>query len=123
LDASQPLRDNRKEFKNGILKLKGNRIAMTFEDWEVDKTPKNIRTSEHLEIQITVDKSAAFSMDRELKKAFLATTEVLPENLARSGNALCSARGSPHPETATSEEATPQELNPEATSWNLSPRT
>jgi TonB family protein len=83
------------EFKNGILKLKGNRIAMTFEDWEVDKTPKNLRTSEHLEIQITVDKSAAFSMDRELKKAFLAATEVLPENLEPQWKRFVQCQGKP----------------------------
>jgi TonB family protein len=69
------------EFKKGELTIEGNRIALSFEDWERQKTPKYIRTSDRLEIQIAPKQGEPFSLEEELTKAFLAPTEDFPENL------------------------------------------
>jgi TonB family protein len=69
------------EFKNSTFTIKGNRVALSFENWATQKTPKYIRTTDELEIQIVATKDGTFSLEQELAKAFLPPTEEFPENL------------------------------------------
>src|SRR5688572_1619536 len=69
------------EVKNSTLTIKGNRVGLSFRDWERLKQPQYVRMPDELKIQIEARKDVAFSLEDELTKAFLPATEDFPENM------------------------------------------
>lgn len=69
------------EVRNGILWIRGNRVALSFREWERQKMPQYVRTSEQLEIQIVLKKNGTVNLEEELSKAFLNATDEIPDNL------------------------------------------
>lgn len=67
-------------YKDETLFVTGNRVVISFEGG--NGVPRFLPTSKTAEIRIKTSKTASFDIEKELHKAFLATTEKFPENLA-----------------------------------------
>lgn len=70
------------EFRNGSLWIRGNRVALSFKEWETQKVPQYLVTSEQVEIKIVLNKKGTSDLDTELAKAFLNDTDEIPDNLS-----------------------------------------
>jgi TonB family protein len=70
------------EVRNGSLLIRGNRVALSFKEWERRKMPQYVFTSEQIKIQIVLNKNGPVNLEQELGKALLNATDEIPDNLA-----------------------------------------